>query len=255
MHWPIDVPWRLPEQGGRMCRGRSSREDAPGGITAWLPADRAGSSQIATWSLLLQLGWAGLILGGSGMRCKWPFTCHLQGPGDIPVALEELQRGNQEPHGQIGDQSEPSGFLGISDPNLGGRRLWPDLFLLPQLKEHPEKGVYVKGLSLHTVHSVAQCERIMETGWKNRSVGYTLMNKDSSRSHSIFTISIEIYAVGMWRGGGREAEHLSQVPAPAGPSTSLRSPPAPRETGKRCPDPDPDRGEQPVPPAGPLLPG
>nr|XP_031539613.1 kinesin-like protein KIF17 isoform X3 [Vicugna pacos] len=64
-----------------------------------------------------------------------------------------------------------------------------------EMKEHPEKGVYVKGLSMHTVHSVAQCEHIMETGWKNRSVGYTLMNKDSSRSHSIFTISIEIYAV------------------------------------------------------------
>uniref|UniRef100_A0A8C6RYX4 Kinesin family member 17 n=1 Tax=Nannospalax galili TaxID=1026970 RepID=A0A8C6RYX4_NANGA len=64
-----------------------------------------------------------------------------------------------------------------------------------ELKEHPEKGVYVKGLSMHTVHSVAQCERVMETGWKNRAVGYTLMNKDSSRSHSIFTISIEIYAV------------------------------------------------------------
>nr|XP_044625825.1 kinesin-like protein KIF17 isoform X9 [Equus asinus] len=66
-----------------------------------------------------------------------------------------------------------------------------------ELKEHPEKGVYVKGLSMHTVHSVAQCERIMETGWRNRSVGYTLMNKDSSRSHSIFTISIEIYAVAL----------------------------------------------------------
>ncbi|XP_042852350.1 kinesin-like protein KIF17 isoform X7 [Panthera tigris] len=65
-----------------------------------------------------------------------------------------------------------------------------------ELKEHPEKGVYVKGLSMHTVHNMAQCERIMEAGWKNRSVGYTLMNKDSSRSHSIFTISIEIYAVG-----------------------------------------------------------
>nr|XP_019567584.1 PREDICTED: kinesin-like protein KIF17 isoform X6 [Rhinolophus sinicus] len=64
-----------------------------------------------------------------------------------------------------------------------------------ELKEHPEKGVHVKGLSMHTVHSVAQCERIMETGWKNRSVGYTLMNKESSRSHSIFTISIEICAV------------------------------------------------------------
>ncbi|XP_062975639.1 kinesin-like protein KIF17 [Elgaria multicarinata webbii] len=64
-----------------------------------------------------------------------------------------------------------------------------------ELKEHPEKGVYVKGLSLHTVHSITQCERIMETGWRNRAVGYTLMNKDSSRSHSIFTINMEIYVV------------------------------------------------------------
>uniref|UniRef100_A0A8C5QDN8 Kinesin-like protein n=1 Tax=Leptobrachium leishanense TaxID=445787 RepID=A0A8C5QDN8_9ANUR len=65
-----------------------------------------------------------------------------------------------------------------------------------ELKEHPEKGVYVKGLSLHMVHRVSECEKIMETGWKNRSVGYTLMNKDSSRSHSIFTINIEIYENG-----------------------------------------------------------
>ncbi|XP_051493331.1 kinesin-like protein KIF17 isoform X2 [Apus apus] len=64
-----------------------------------------------------------------------------------------------------------------------------------ELKEHPEKGVYVKGLSLHTVHSVAQCEQIMEMGWRNRAVGYTLMNKDSSRSHSIFTVNMEISTV------------------------------------------------------------
>ena len=31
----------------------------------------------------------------------------------------------------------------------------------------------------------------MELGWKNRSTGSTLMNADSSRSHSIFTIHIE----------------------------------------------------------------
>lgn len=85
---------------------------------------------------------------------------------------------------------------------------------------------------MHTVHSVAQCERIMERGWKNRSVGYTLMNKDSSRSHSIFTISIEIYAVGTCSrrgGGGRGAWggipllvaktlHLSE---PQGPQLTL----------------------------------
>ncbi|XP_061582911.1 kinesin-like protein KIF17 [Cololabis saira] len=61
-----------------------------------------------------------------------------------------------------------------------------------ELKEHPERGVYVRGLSMHTVHSVEECERIEEQGWSNRAVGYTLMNKDSSRSHSIFTIHLEI---------------------------------------------------------------
>ncbi|XP_071622890.1 kinesin-like protein KIF17 isoform X2 [Heliangelus exortis] len=64
-----------------------------------------------------------------------------------------------------------------------------------ELKEHPEAGVYVKGLSLHTVHNVAQCEQLMELGWRHRAVGYTLMNKDSSRSHSIFTVNLEICTV------------------------------------------------------------
>lgn len=67
---------------------------------------------------------------------------------------------------------------------------------MPQLKEHPERGVYVRDLSLHTVHSVGECERIIEQGWRNRAVGYTLMNKDSSRSHSIFTIHLEICNTG-----------------------------------------------------------
>lgn len=44
---------------------------------------------------------------------------------------------------------------------------------------------------MHIVNDVKACEAIMETGWKNRSVGATLMNSDSSRSHSIFTIYIE----------------------------------------------------------------
>jgi hypothetical protein len=32
----------------------------------------------------------------------------------------------------------------------------------------------------------------LQTGKKNRSVGATAMNQDSSRSHSIFTITIEM---------------------------------------------------------------
>ncbi|KAH9518828.1 Kinesin-like protein kif17 [Bulinus truncatus] len=61
-----------------------------------------------------------------------------------------------------------------------------------ELKEHPEKGVYVNGLSMHPVHNVAECESIMNKGWQNRSTGATLMNADSSRSHSIFSINLEM---------------------------------------------------------------
>ncbi|PAA85906.1 hypothetical protein BOX15_Mlig016377g1 [Macrostomum lignano] len=59
------------------------------------------------------------------------------------------------------------------------------------LKEHPEKGVYVSGLSMHKVTNVSECQVVMERGWKNRATGATLMNADSSRSHSIFTIYLE----------------------------------------------------------------
>ena len=60
-----------------------------------------------------------------------------------------------------------------------------------QLKEHPDTGVYVKDLTTFVVKSVEEIEKVLAVGKKNRSVGATAMNADSSRSHSIFTITIE----------------------------------------------------------------
>ena len=73
-----------------------------------------------------------------------------------------------------------------------------------ELKEHPDKGVYVKDLTKIPVHSSSEIEHIMELGSKNRSVGATLMNADSSRSHSIFTISLERCNTDAAGGGGSE---------------------------------------------------
>ncbi|XP_052124262.1 osmotic avoidance abnormal protein 3-like isoform X2 [Frankliniella occidentalis] len=64
-----------------------------------------------------------------------------------------------------------------------------------ELRENAERGVYVHDLSSHPVQSVADCERLMDRGWRNRAVGATLMNAESSRSHSIFSISLEMMAV------------------------------------------------------------
>ncbi|KAL9693550.1 hypothetical protein quinque_012835 [Culex quinquefasciatus] len=59
------------------------------------------------------------------------------------------------------------------------------------VKEVPGEGVTVQGLSMHTVHGMKECVELLEIGAKNRMVGATLMNIESSRSHSIFTISLE----------------------------------------------------------------
>ena len=60
-----------------------------------------------------------------------------------------------------------------------------------ELKEHPEKGVYVKDLSMNVVHSALEMHELMIRGTKMRAVGATAMNAGSSRSHSIFTVWIE----------------------------------------------------------------
>lgn len=48
---------------------------------------------------------------------------------------------------------------------------------------------------MHTVHEVKECDTVMQRGLKNRAVGATLMNADSSRSHSIFTVYVEMMEV------------------------------------------------------------
>lgn len=60
-----------------------------------------------------------------------------------------------------------------------------------ELKDHPDGGVFVKDLSNLIVKSAADLRQVMEVGQRNRSVASTLMNNESSRSHSIFTITIE----------------------------------------------------------------
>jgi kinesin family protein 3/17 len=60
-----------------------------------------------------------------------------------------------------------------------------------ELKENPDSGVYVKDLQAFPVNSVEEMESYMALGNKSRSVAATQMNAQSSRSHSIFTITIE----------------------------------------------------------------
>jgi len=59
------------------------------------------------------------------------------------------------------------------------------------LKQDPDKGVFVDNLSAFVLESAEEIETVFTVGNKNRSTGATLMNQDSSRSHCIFSIIVE----------------------------------------------------------------
>lgn len=65
-----------------------------------------------------------------------------------------------------------------------------------EVKERPDIGVFVKDLSGYVVNNADDLDRIMSLGNKNRVVGATAMNASSSRSHAIFTITVESSQLG-----------------------------------------------------------
>jgi hypothetical protein len=60
-----------------------------------------------------------------------------------------------------------------------------------ELHEKPDSGVYVKDLSYYAAKTAQEICDVMSIGIKNRSVGATAMNQHSSRSHSLFQITVE----------------------------------------------------------------
>ncbi|CAK1554391.1 unnamed protein product [Leptosia nina] len=60
-----------------------------------------------------------------------------------------------------------------------------------EVKERPDIGVFVKDLTGYVVHNADELEKIMAVGNKNRHIGATAMNIESSRSHAIFSITVE----------------------------------------------------------------
>ncbi|XP_019486523.1 PREDICTED: kinesin-like protein KIF15 [Hipposideros armiger] len=59
------------------------------------------------------------------------------------------------------------------------------------LREHIKKGVFVVGAVEQVVTSAAEAYQVLSGGWRNRRVASTSMNRESSRSHAVFTITVE----------------------------------------------------------------
>jgi len=59
------------------------------------------------------------------------------------------------------------------------------------LREDIKKGVFVEGLQEIDISSAKDAYKVLTSGWMNRRVASTSMNRESSRSHAVFTVSIQ----------------------------------------------------------------
>ncbi|CAH1779812.1 unnamed protein product [Owenia fusiformis] len=59
------------------------------------------------------------------------------------------------------------------------------------LREDIKRGVYVEALTEYTVSNAAEAYEVLSTGWNSRTVASTQMNRESSRSHAVMTVTIE----------------------------------------------------------------
>uniref|UniRef100_A0A665WJI1 Kinesin family member 15 n=1 Tax=Echeneis naucrates TaxID=173247 RepID=A0A665WJI1_ECHNA len=59
------------------------------------------------------------------------------------------------------------------------------------LRENIKKGVFVEGAVEKFVTSAAEAYQVLSMGWRNRRVASTSMNRESSRSHAVFTMTLE----------------------------------------------------------------
>ncbi len=66
-----------------------------------------------------------------------------------------------------------------------------------ELKENADHEVYVKDLTAIVVKSVGEMDSVLQAGKRNRVTGATLMNATSSRSHAVFSITMETSETGL----------------------------------------------------------
>ena len=64
-----------------------------------------------------------------------------------------------------------------------------------RVREDTRTGTYVENLTEEPLRSCDDALRLLAAGSANRSVGATAMNRESSRSHSVFTLSLRSSAV------------------------------------------------------------
>lgn len=67
----------------------------------------------------------------------------------------------------------------------------PSAALRPQIRVDTNRGVFVEGATEHLARQDSDVLKLLEMGSRARHTSATGMNEESSRSHAIFTITVQ----------------------------------------------------------------
>ncbi|KAG9467959.1 hypothetical protein GDO78_013958 [Eleutherodactylus coqui] len=122
-------------------------------------------------------------------------TENYKNRGIIPRALQQVFK-------EIDEQSDRTVTVRISYLEIYNETLFDLLSTLPEVpaSDTPmtivddSQGVFVKGLSLHHAADEEHALNLLFEGETNRIIGSHTLNKNSSRSHCVFTIHLESHS-------------------------------------------------------------
>ncbi|KAI0281792.1 P-loop containing nucleoside triphosphate hydrolase protein [Russula aff. rugulosa BPL654] len=111
-------------------------------------------------------------------------------PGVIPRTVEALFERKRQMHGY--DVTLSASYMEIYRDEVYD--LFVDRETAPKLpvRENDAGQVFVANLSLFPVEDVSEFNKLYTSANKQRSVGSTLLNRESSRSHAILTIEVKL---------------------------------------------------------------
>eukprot|EP00658_Telonema_sp_P-2_P044156 TRINITY_DN3200_c0_g5_i3.p1 TRINITY_DN3200_c0_g5~~TRINITY_DN3200_c0_g5_i3.p1 ORF type:complete len:525 (-),score=138.52 TRINITY_DN3200_c0_g5_i3:125-1699(-) len=88
------------------------------------------------------------------------------------------------------DRSPPTSPGALSKRSLGKNKTKPPSNPL-RIREHKDYGFYVEGVTKRNITSPEEALHVLEQGTSGRMVAATAMNDESSRSHAVFTVTVE----------------------------------------------------------------
>ena len=139
-------------------------------------------------------GYNGTVFAYGQTGCGKTFT--MMGIVDDPNLKGIIPNAFSHIFGYIKTEGESKRFLVrcsfVEIYNEEVRDLLGDSTKKLDVRENPKKGTFVKDLTYVTIKDTDDTEKCLNKGNKNRHVGHTSMNDQSSRSHSLFTVYLEI---------------------------------------------------------------